>query len=361
MSDDIANGAAPVADAVSDAAHVSESTAPTGGFREGMEAIAAKYYPEREVGTGRFASRNTDTTDEAAPAEAAPSVTETTDQPEQSVAETAPAPSIEPPAAWSAEVKAKWATLPPDVQTYIAQRESEAHKAITQAGARLKDYEGLDAVLGPRREALKASWGNEGTALQQLFQLSDFATSNPSGFVQWFAQQNGVDLSRLTSASAVQANADPQVAALQHELSTIKSSITQQQMTQLDNDIRTFATAKDDAGNPLRPHFEEVRADMARLLSAEIATSLEDAYNRAIRLNDAVWSKVQAGEAAQRAKAAEAEEAKRREAQAKAAAEAKKAASINVRAVGAVSGSPVRSGSMRETMEAVARKYAGAA
>jgi hypothetical protein len=365
MLDDDANGAAPVAEAASDAAPVAD-TAPAPAeqptMRDTMAAVLAKYPTRGDDGKyeSRFPAPEPAT--DAAPAEAAPAAPETTDQPELPAAETAPpAPSIEPPAAWSADAKAKWSTLPPDVQTYIAQREGEAHKAITQAGERLKGYDGLDAVIGPRRDALRATWGNEGAAVEQLFQLSDFATRDPAGFVHWFAQQNRVDLSRLNTAPAHEAPADPQVAALQHELSTIKSTLTQQQMAQMDAEIRSFAEAKDAAGNPTRPHFNDVRTEMGRLMQAGIAATLDDAYAKAIRTNDAVWAKVQAEQAAARAKQAEADEAKRREAQAKAAADAKRAASVNVRAVGAVSGSPARPVSMRESMEAVARKHFGSA
>lgn len=359
MIEEVANGAAPVADAASTAAPTTEAVEPT--IRDTMEQIAAKHFPAREIGTGRFAAQTTDEA-EVAPTEAAPAVTETTDQPEPPQAETVPpAPSIEPPAAWSADAKAKWAALPPDVQQYIAQREGEAHKAITQAGERLKGFEGLDAVLGPRRDAMRATWGDEATGLRQLFQLSDFATRDPTGFVQWFAQQNRVDLTRLTDAPADAAQADPHVAALRQELAAVKSSVSQQHLAQMENDIRAFAEAKGPDGNPLRPHFDAVRTEMGRLMQAGIATSLEDAYTRAIRINDAVWAKVQADEATARGKAAEAEEAKRREAQARAAAEAKKAAAVNVKAVGAVSGSPTRPATMRESMEAVARKHFGGA
>lgn len=363
MTEEVANGAAPVAEAASTPAPETTaapaSEAPALSMRDTMAEVFRKHNPEREVGTGRFAAQGDQSAADAAP-ESAPAATEITDQPEQPTAETAPSPSIEPPVAWSADAKAKWAALPPDVREYIAQRESEAHKAITQTGERLKGYEALDAVIGPRRDALKATWGNEGAALQQLFQLSDFATSDPAGFVHWFAQQNRVDLSRLASASAA-APADPQVAALHHKVATLETTLTQQQMQAMENDIRNFAEAKSADGNPLRPHFNEVRVEMGRLMQAQLATTLDDAYAKAIRTNDAVWAKVQAEEAASRAKAAAEAEAKRIAAQAKAAAEAKKSASVNVRSVGAVSGSPVRPQTMRETMEAVFRQSQSAA
>lgn len=363
MTEEVANGSAPVAEAASTpapetttAAPASEAPAPS--MRDTMAEVFRKHNPEREVGTGRYAARDGETAADAAP-EGAPAATEITDQPEAPAVETAP-PSIDPPASWSADAKAKWAALPPDVREYIAQRESEAHKAITQTGERLKGFEALDAVIGPRREALKATWGNEGAAIQQLFQLSDFATSDPAGFVHWFAQQNRVDLSRLASATAA-APADPQVAALHQKVATLETTLTQQQMQAMENDIRNFAEAKSADGNPLRPHFNEVRVEMGRLMQAQLATTLDDAYAKAVRTNDAVWAKVQAEEAASRAKAAAEAEAKRIAAQAKAAAEAKKSASVNVRAVGAVSGSPVTPQTMRQTMEAVFRQRQSAA
>jgi hypothetical protein len=81
------------------------------------------------------------------------------------------------------------------------------------------------------------------------------------------------------------------------------------------------------------------------------ATTLEDAYAKAVRLNDGVWAQTQAEQVARQAEQAKAAAAK--------AAEAKRASAVNIRPVGAVSGSPARALSMRDTMAAVAAKYTG--
>lgn len=67
--------------------------------------------------------------------------------------------------------------------------------------------------------------------------------------------------------------------------------------------IQQFAEARDAQGNPLRPHFETVKADMALLLDAGKAQDLEDAYRKALRMNDELWqaeqdAKTKADEAA---------------------------------------------------------------
>lgn len=363
MTDETMTTAAPAvadAQAVADtpAATTTTDTTPAPTMRDTMASVLAKY-PVRGD-DGKFETRFPDTAD-AAPADGAPA-TKTPDQPEAQAVETA-SPSIDPPASWSADVKAKWAALPPDVQTYIAQREGEAHKAITTAGERAKAYEALEAVIGPRRAALAAGYGNEAAALNELFGLSDFATQDPAGFVRWFAQQRGVDLSQIVGQPAAQPSpaADPSVAAIQQRLDGLTNHIVTQQERQLLSEIDRFASAKGDDGQPLRPHFADVRADMGKLISAGLATTLDDAYAKAVRANDAVWSKVQAEQAATQTKAA-AEKAEREKAErAKAAASAKRAASVNVRTTGSVSGSPAGAQSMRATMEAVARRYAAGA
>ena len=361
---DEANGSAPVADAASPVA--SDATpAPAATIRDTLAEVASKYYPAREIGTGRFAgdaaSDDAEPATDAAPAEAAPAAPETTDQPETKATETAATPSIEPPASWSADVKAKWAALPPDVQQYIARRESEAHQAITQAGGKAKAYEAIEGVIGPRRQALVATWGNEAAAMEQLFNLSDFATRDPAGFVTWFAQQNRVDLSRLNPAPANAEYSAQQATAPTVADPEARAAIAQMQRAAVESDIQAFASAKGPDGEPLRPFFDDVRVEMGRLMQAQIATSLDEAYAKAIRTNDAVWSKVQAAEAAKAAKAAEEAQAKQREAAAKAAKEAQRASSLNVKATGAVSGAPAKPRTMRDTMEAVIRQHYGAA
>ena len=102
----------------------------------------------------------------------------------------------------------------------------------------------------------------------------------------------------------------PQFSSLAQELNQIKNQwgqFQQQQemmeQTQLRNEIDSFKTDK--------PYFEEVRETMAGLLQSGMADDLQSAYDKAIRLNDDVFQKVNAehaqkSEAAQREKVAQA-------------------------------------------------------
>jgi hypothetical protein len=130
---------------------------------------------------------------------------------------------------------------------------------------------------------------------------------SPEQKLETFAQlanDYGVNLGQLTGQSGY----DPQFSQLAQELNQIKnqwsSFQSQQEMmeqTQLQGEIASF---KDD-----KPYFEEVRETMAGLLQNGMANDLQSAYDKAIRLNDDVFQRVQSqqtgkSEAAQREKVA---------------------------------------------------------
>lgn len=309
-----------------------------GSIRDTMASVLAKY-PGRND-SGQFESRAID----QAPDE---TVETTTDQPATETAEPAP-PAIDPPSSWSAEQRAKWATLPPDVQAYVAQREADAHKAISEKGSVAARYE---AAVGEHRDMLVRNHGSVENGINALLNLANNAFQRPREFILDFARQHQVDLSTIQPSGNPAAPADP-INHLAHEVGTLKTQLQQQHEAQIAAVIREFSEAKDAAGKPARPHFDAVRGHMAQLMNAGIATSLEDAYDQATRLNGAVWAQIQAEESAARQAAEQAKAAK-------ASADARRAASVNVKPLGSVSGSPVRGQTMRDTMAAVFRESMG--
>ena len=311
-------------------------------IRDTLESVLAQ--TEQRGDDGRFKAKDT----------AQDTASETPDQPETQKAAEPQAEAIEPPSSWSAEVKAKWATLPPDVQRYVLDRESQTHKAITEKGQRASLYDAIEQAIGENKTALVAEYGDIPRAVQMLVNVSTQAGRDPLRFIEWFAGQRGIDLRAHFAGQAGQpaAPADPMQHALVNEVTQLKQHIERQQAETLQSTISQFEQAKDASGNPLRPHFADVRTDMGRLIASGAAQGLEDAYAKAVRMNDAVWAKTQAAEEAKRAEKAKAEAAVK-------AADAKKAASINMRSRGAVSGSPSQPQDTRSSLEAVYRKLHG--
>ena len=59
------------------------------------------------------------------------------DQPYDGVSEQSDVTAIAPPASWSAEMHSHWTSLPPQIQTYVSQREQDASRKISEQGNEL--------------------------------------------------------------------------------------------------------------------------------------------------------------------------------------------------------------------------------
>lgn len=321
--------------------------------------------PERAEG-GKFVSKNPPA---AAPTEATP-VTENTDQPATTESETAK-PSIAPPESWSAENKAKFAALPPDVQAYIAQREGEAHKAITQKGEELKRFEPFARVLDPHRERIQRL-GVDPTEYVGRILHAESLLQNPQTRVQaiqQIARDYGVDLSALTGQPAgqmAQSAQDPALAAALEKVNRLETWATQRERQEMEAaNARAQAAAREAEArataflnDPKYPYAKELESDMSALIIAERALgrelSLEDAYKRASRASETVWQKIEAEKAAAAKKEAD-------EAAAKKAAEAKRKAPTNVKPRGSGATAPSSAKTWEERIGEAYDRIQGAA
>lgn len=72
--------------------------------------------------------------------------------------------------------------------------------------------------------------------------------------------------------------------------SLVEQKITEREMR---SELQQFVSAADADGNPLYPHYEEVKLDMAQILEAGRAPDLKSAYQKAIRMNDELWQQEQ--------------------------------------------------------------------
>jgi len=291
---------------------------------------------------GKFLPKTAD-----APATAA--ATPTTDRAEPTAATAAPstAQAVSPPVSWSAEAKAAFATLTPAVQQAVLKREKEVSDGFAQKSAELKDWEPLKSVLGPRQHALAAAYGSVANGIQTLFSLSDYAEKDAPGFIKWFAQQRGIDLSSLagTPAGQPQASADPTIAALQQQIASLNQQLTgftqsqeQAQQAELTRQIEAFKA------DPKNVHFEAVRAEMAALMQGGRAKDLQDAYDKAVYANPETRRLVMEEQRA-------AEQAQRDAENARAAAEARRIRDTNQATTGVTGASPSKARKWDETMD----------
>ena len=340
--------------AVFDKMHAAEASAPAVPSPEDAGLPSAEVqseqpppssHPDRPRGPdGKFTQKPA----EAAPAKAAPAP-EIGDQPQEAKHDaTASTPPATAPVSWSQDAKAAWASLPPAVQQAVIKREQEASNGIKSYADKLKSVETLQSVIGPRAQMLAAQYGTPEKGIETLFQLSDFASNDPAGFIRWFAQQRGLPLDQLgTMQPAQSAPIDPNLAATQQRLGQLEALLVAQQRAEqerqtaeLNSRIEAFKS------DPKNAHFEELRQDMARLIQGGLASDLPDAYEKAMWANPTVRAKVIESQRAT-------EEATRKAEAEKKAAEARKAAAINVATKGTVGASPSTPKSKEQLMSEV--------
>lgn len=262
-------------------------------FDETIERVAR----EAEFGVrgpdGKFKSR--DTAQGATPSVEVPGSTQ--------AAPPDPAPPvIEAPQSLPADVKAKWSTLPPEVQTYWANRESEVHKKFTTDGERLKSLERYDEALRDQAEFLKQAGIPQHEYVRRLAVADQMLRTNPQQALQWISQTYGLNLnpgSRPDPNSALVSEVQQlksQLAALRQADEAARVKLAQQRIDEL---------AKD---RPYLKH-EGVQEFMADFLEMKRAATPEEAYEMAIRAHPEVRAEIEA-KAKEEADKKAAEEAK---------------------------------------------------
>lgn len=352
------NGAAPAVAETPSIVPADAAAQAAQSARESMEAVWNRHNPPRAK-NGEFAAQEKRATDNSAAAAETPAEQavetgeaaakqETPDQPQEEASKPAE-PAIAPPYSWSAEMRAKFGSLPPDVQKYVSEREGEAHRAITQQGEMVKAIQPFAQLVDRHKTDFERQGVTPLHGIGVLLQANARLEADPPAFLYWLAEQYGVDLNQLAEHARSQPRPDPEVLALKRELGELKSGMTAAQRAQQEAELASAARDLTAFGKD-KPHFDAVRQHMGVLLGTGLAANLEDAYEQATHALPDVRQRIQEDQR-------RADEAKRKAEAEKQAAAAKKAASINVRSSSGAS--PAVPKNMRETMEQVFDRLAG--
>ncbi len=174
------------------------------------------------------------------------------------------------PATWKAEAKIEWSKLPPAVRSEIERRELDIARTVTQKATEFNQlksqFDEIEQAIGPRRAAWQATQGGVGNALKQLLAYSDFAGSDPAGFIAEFSHRMGVDLNALLTGQPGAQQAAPdsvlsrEVTELRNQLQQLQGGMQNTQVTQIKSEFDAFENEKDPAtGEDAHPFYRDVR------------------------------------------------------------------------------------------------------
>ncbi len=276
---------------------------------------------------GRFAKKA------EKPAEPDPDATD----PGQTPVDPAAVAPAKPPASLKPGIKAKWAVIPEDVRQEFIRLESTQQKGMQKVATDANFGNAMREVVGPHEATFKALGVTPPQAVDALLKADyRLRTAHPREKAQYIlqlAQNYGADMSVFQAAPVdgenrpQQTQLDPAVSAMWNELQQLKQQ-SQQQQTERERYEASKAQSEIDAfaNDPNNVFFEDLKGDMAILISSGRAKTLQEAYDMAKYANPDVRQTVLEREFADR-------ETKRRADQAKAV-DAKKAAGVSVRGTG---------------------------
>ncbi|MBM3273536.1 MAG: hypothetical protein FJZ00_00175 [Candidatus Sericytochromatia bacterium] len=319
---------APAEPAVEPVAAVEEAPAaspqprgPDGRFTRAQDAERAEPAPQAPAPDAGKQDLPADRAEPVAPVEAASS-----------------APTM--PTSWSADAKAAWASLPPAVQMAVSKREAEVSAGFKSYSEKVREFDPVLQAIQPVLPYLSANGISPGAYLARLSQIDQFLRAQPVEGVRWIMQGMGLTPDHLipTPGDHQQQPAepeDPRISRMQQELDGMAGYLQQQRVSGVVNEIEAFRR------QPGHEMLDQLRPQMAQLLSSGMADSLDDAYQKAM------WMSPET-----RGQLMQADEAKRTEAARKAADEARRAKVVNVKSAGIGAGATPQARTIDETLNA---------
>lgn len=193
--------------------------------------------------------------------------------------------ALSAPDKWSGFSKTKFALLPKDVQKELV----DYHKSVE---AQQKVYNALDETIGEHKQSVIATYGSVEGMFKHYMQLDQFAAQDPVGLVKWFCQQRGINPQTLfgqQSAPLKEAASDAPKENV--EITPLIEQQVEQRfaLMQAQNMIADF-----EKNTEKYPYFNDVRTVMGQLITSGQAKDMDSAYNKAIRLDDNIWTQLQA-------------------------------------------------------------------
>jgi ribonuclease E len=233
--------------------------------------------------------------------------------------------ATKPPQSWKPIAREKWAALPPEIQQEVLRRESDFTRAHEQDADSRKGWAAFQQAVAPFEGMIRAEGSEPVAAVRSLLQTAAALRTAPPAMraqiVAGMVRNFGVPIDALdaalaggaggaggggpgTDGQAGQATAQYQTpqAFRDPRVDTLLAQIQRQEASRSQQSVQEFAASHE--------FFEDVRGEMADLIDAHrargVELSLQQAYDKAVRMNDDVWQALQQRQQADAARKAQA-------------------------------------------------------
>jgi hypothetical protein len=202
-----------------------------------------------------------------------------------------------PPASWKKDYHEIWQKADPKMQEYAWQREEQMRAGVEPLLSKAQFADAMQEAIQPYMTTIQGLGLSPDKAVAALMDADHkLRNSDPQtklAYFQQLAQSYGINLGAMQGQAGQmpQQTVDPNVWALQNELNKVRGEVMgwkqQQEMVEnqsLLSEINQFSLKAE--------YFEDVRPTMIQLLQSGVAQTLEDAYDKAVRLDPNLFEQV---------------------------------------------------------------------
>jgi len=219
------------------------------------------------------------------------SPSEDRDETPQEEVKTTP-PERSPWKSWKAEAAAELEKLPETVQKHIIEREEQFHRGIEQYKSAANFAKTIDKSIAPYKNYLDEMQVTPDVAFFNLLKtehtLRRGSYQEKAEMLMKLAHDYQIDMNQLAGLpyDPTMHNLKAQLDEKERQLRDASEFRQSHEDAQIQSKISDFAQRHE--------YFTEVQSTMADLLERGLANDLDDAYEKALRLNDNTFQKVYA-------------------------------------------------------------------
>lgn len=197
------------------------------------------------------------------------------------------------PKSWAKEQQEVWDEMTPRAQAQYELREKQMLDGLEQYKGDSGFGKQMREVMTPYKAMLQSQGVDEPKAVQYLlnahYRLSNSNPTEKASYFSSLAKSYGIDLTTLQPASDAP-QIDPAVKALQDQVNTLQSSMTQKEQAAM-NEAKSKVAGEVEAfaSDPKNQYFDECADDIAALIQA--GNTLQDAYEKAVYANPVTRAK----------------------------------------------------------------------
>jgi len=196
-----------------------------------------------------------------------------------------------PPASWKKDYHEAWTTADPKLKEYAWKREEEMKAGVQPLLTKAQYADQMQQAIEPYMNNIRGLGIEAPQAVKALMEADNVlrhgSPQQKQAYFAQLAQQYGINMGDVQIQPT-----DPNFYAIQNELAQVRGEVLNWKQAQenaqneaLLQEINQFQSKAE--------YFEEARPTMIQLLNSGVAKDLDDAYQKAIRLDNDLFTKHQ--------------------------------------------------------------------